>query len=128
MVVLSAAVCSRQGKSLVARQFVEMQRSRIESLLAAFPKLMGTTGAGGKESRGAGKRQHTFIETEAVRYLFQPLESTYLVIITNKASNIVEDLETMRLLAKIVPEYCGGIVSEKMASPPAPRPLGNSAA
>ena len=112
MVVLSAAVCSRQGKSLMARQFVEMQRSRIESLLAAFPKLMGTTG-GVKESRAARARQHTFIETENVRYLFQPLESVYLVLITNKASNIVEDLETMRLLGKIVPEYCGGIVSEK---------------
>ena len=112
MVVLSAAVCSRQGKSLFARQFVEMQRSRIESLLSAFPKLMGTTG-GVKESKQAKARQHTFIETENVRYLFQPLESVYLVIITNKASNIVEDLETMRLLAKIVPEYCGGIVSEQ---------------
>jgi hypothetical protein len=39
-----------------------MTRVRIEGLLAAFPKLVG-----------AGK-QHTFVETEAVRYLYQPLE------------------------------------------------------
>ena len=110
MVVLSCAICSRQGKSLMSRQFVDMQRSRIESLLSAFPKLMGSNGTG-VESKKAS-RQHTFIETEAVRYLFQPLEGVYLVIITNKASNIVEDLETLRLLAKIVPEYCGGIVTE----------------
>ena len=107
MPVLSAAICSRSGKSLMSRQFVDMQRSRIESLLSAFPKLMGTN-KGTLET----KRQHTFIETDSVRYLFQPLEGVYLVIITNKASNIVEDLETLRLLAKIVPEYCGGIVTE----------------
>ena len=48
--------------ALVSRQFVDMSRVRIEGLLAAFPKLVG-----------AGK-QHTYVETENVRYLYQPLE------------------------------------------------------
>ena len=77
MVVLSAAVCTKNGRCLFSRQFVEMNRLRIEGLLAAFPKLMGT-----------GK-QHTFIETDSVRYVYQPVESIFLLLITNKASNIV---------------------------------------
>jgi len=49
--------------ALVSRQFVDMMsRIRIEGLLAAFPKLIG-----------AGK-QHTYVEAENVRYLYQPLE------------------------------------------------------
>ena len=51
-------------------------------------------------------KEHTFIETENVRYLFQPLEALYMVVITNKQSNIMEDLDTLHLLAKLVPEYC----------------------
>eukprot|EP01133_Synstelium_polycarpum_P007781 gene7781-9130_t len=70
-----------------------MTKSRIEGLLSAFPKLIGN-----------GK-QHTFIETENIRYVYQPLESLYLVLVTNKNSNILEDLETLHLLAKLVPEY-----------------------
>lgn len=50
---------------------------------------------------GTGK-QHTFTETDSVRYLFQPLEQLYIVLLTNKASNILEDLETLHLLAKLV--------------------------
>eukprot|EP00624_Nannochloropsis_granulata_P006416 evm.model.NODE_4801_length_9671_cov_37.551338.1 len=80
-----------------------MSRIRIEGLLAAFPKLLGS----GEE------KQHTFIETETVRYVYQPIENLFLLLITNKASNIVEDLETLRLLSKIVPEVAGGVSEER---------------
>lgn len=75
---------------LVSRQFVDMPRIRIEGLLAAFPKLVGT-----------GK-QHTYVETENVRYVYQPIEALYLILVTNKQSNILEDLDTLRLLSKVV--------------------------
>jgi coatomer subunit delta len=83
---------------LVSRQFVEMNRLRVEGLLAAFPKLVGHS------------KQHTFVETDSVRYVYQPLENQmYLLLITTKASNIVEDLGTLRLLAKVVPDVAGGL-------------------
>ena len=55
-VILAVTVCTRAGKLVMSRQFVEMTRIRIEGLVAAFPKLLG----------GAGK-QHTFVETDNVR-------------------------------------------------------------
>eukprot|EP00567_Pseudictyota_dubia_P017146 CAMPEP_0197438406 /NCGR_PEP_ID=MMETSP1175-20131217/5417_1 /TAXON_ID=1003142 /ORGANISM="Triceratium dubium, Strain CCMP147" /LENGTH=542 /DNA_ID=CAMNT_0042968131 /DNA_START=130 /DNA_END=1758 /DNA_ORIENTATION=- len=98
MVVLSASICSGQGKALVSRQFVEMTRMRVEGLFAAFPKLVGHA------------KQHTFVETDTVRYVYQPLENNlYLLLITTKTSNIVEDLGTLRLLAKVVPDVAGSV-------------------
>jgi hypothetical protein len=99
MVVLSAAVTTKGGKVLLARQFAPMTRIRVESLLAAFPKLIGS---------GDSTSQHTFIETEHVRYLYQPIEGLYVVMITNKSSNIKEDLDSLRMIGKLVPEYCNG--------------------
>ena len=50
--------------ALVSRQYMEMSRIRIEGLLAAFPKLVGT----------GNTKQHTYVETENVRYVYQPME------------------------------------------------------
>nr|XP_011464978.1 PREDICTED: coatomer subunit delta-3-like [Fragaria vesca subsp. vesca] len=95
MVVLAASVVTKAGKVLVSRQFSDMPRTRIEGLLVAFPKLLGTT-----------EKQHTYFETENVRFVYQPVEATYLVLVTNKHSNICEDLDTLRLLSKVLENSC----------------------
>ncbi|KAK1359416.1 Coatomer subunit delta [Heracleum sosnowskyi] len=100
MVVLAASIISKSGKALVSRQFVDMSRIRIEGLLAAFPKFVGT-----------GK-QHTCIETKKARYVYQPIESLFLLVVTNKVSNILEDLETLRLFSKLVPKYAYSLDEE----------------
>ncbi|RKP02962.1 hypothetical protein CXG81DRAFT_24368 [Caulochytrium protostelioides] len=84
----------RSSLAVVSRQFVEMPRSRIETLLSSFPKLISI----GEE--------HTFVETEAVRYVYQPLEELFMVLITNKHSNILQDLETLHLFARTVTDTC----------------------
>ena len=64
-------------------------------LLAAFPKLIGSS-----------SKQHTFVDTDNVRYIYQPLDELYMVIITNKQSNILQDIQTLQLFARTISEYC----------------------
>merc|ERR1712217_1013778 len=78
-----------------------MARLRIEGLLSAFPKLLGNDDT-------EQTKQHTFVETDEVRYVYQPMDALYVLLVTNKTSNIIKDLKTLRLLAKLVPEYCEG--------------------
>ena len=93
MVCLAAAVLTKSGKVLIARQFVEMPRMRIENLLATFPKLVGAD------------KQHNTVETAEVRYVYQPIENLMVLLMTNKLSNIVADLELLRLFAKARPPF-----------------------
>lgn len=81
-------------QAVISRQFREMTRTRIESLLASFPKLIPTN------------TQHTSVETAEVRYVYQPLEDLYIVLITNKASNILQDIETLHLFSRVVSDMC----------------------
>ena len=94
MVLLAASICTRGGKPVISRQFKEMPRARVEALLASFPKLIS-----------AGS-QHTTIETETVRYVYQPLEDLYMILITNKSSNILQDIDTLHLFARTVSDMC----------------------
>ncbi|KAK9365254.1 hypothetical protein V1509DRAFT_633622 [Lipomyces kononenkoae] len=94
MVVLAASVCTRGGKAVLSRQFRDMPKSRIEALLAAFPKL---TQSG---------TQHTTVEDENVRYVYQPLEELYMVLITNRQSNILQDIDTLHLFSQTVTTLC----------------------
>lgn len=100
MVVISAAILSK-SKTLLSRQFVEMSRLRIEGLLSAFLRLLDS-----------GSKDYTYIETDSVRYVYLPITSLYLVLITNKQSNILEDLETLKLMQQVVQQCCESSVDE----------------
>lgn len=71
-----------------------MQRSRVEALLAAFPKLADTAS------------QHTTVEQDNVRFVYQPLDELYMVLITNRQSNILQDINTLHLFAQVVGSIC----------------------
>ncbi|KAF2466327.1 uncharacterized protein BDR25DRAFT_268777 [Lindgomyces ingoldianus] len=94
MVVLAASICTRGGKAVLSRQFREMQRSRIEALLASFPKLADS------------QTQHTTCEQDNVRYVYQPLDELYMVLITNLQSNILQDINSLHLFAQVVSSVC----------------------
>ncbi|KAG9233605.1 hypothetical protein BJ875DRAFT_463746 [Amylocarpus encephaloides] len=94
MVVLAASICTRGGKAVLSRQFREMQRSRIEALLASFPKLADTG------------TQHTTVEQDNVRFVYQPLDELYMVLITNRQSNILQDIDSLHLFAQVVTSTC----------------------
>ncbi|KAF5391026.1 hypothetical protein D9757_003937 [Collybiopsis confluens] len=94
MVVLAASICTKGGKAVISRQFRDMTRTRIESLLASFPKLI------------PANTQHTTVETADVRFVYQPLEDLYILLITNKTSNILLDIDTLHLFARVVSDMC----------------------
>lgn len=92
--MLAASICTRGGKAVLSRQFREMQRSRIEALLASFPKLADSG------------TQHTTVEQDNVRFVYQPLDELYMVLITNKQSNILQDIDSLHLFAQVVTSTC----------------------
>jgi hypothetical protein len=71
-----------------------MQRSRIEALLASFPKLADSG------------TQHTIAEQDNVRYVYQPLDELYMVLVTNLQSNILQDINSLHLFAQVVSSIC----------------------
>ncbi|ODV94012.1 hypothetical protein PACTADRAFT_35751 [Pachysolen tannophilus NRRL Y-2460] len=92
MVVLAASICSRGGKTILSRQFRDLSKDRVLSLLANFPTLLS-------ESKSS---QNTTIRDENVRYVYQPLEDVYIVLITNRHSNILQDIDTLHLVTETI--------------------------
>eukprot|EP00347_Sterkiella_histriomuscorum_P011230 403373247 len=86
----------------MARQFIPITRLKLEEYMANFPKLIES-----------GK-QCTHIETDNIRYVYLPMEKLFLVLITTKNSNIIEDLEVIRLLHQVVIQQCQQGLDEKV--------------
>jgi hypothetical protein len=80
-----------------------MQRSRVEALLASFPKLADTAS------------QHTTVEQDNVRFVYQPLDELYMVLITNRQSNILQDISTLHLFAQVVGSICKSMDEREIA-------------
>lgn len=103
IMILSAAIVDKDGCVFVARQYTEMTKSKVEALYLAFSRLI---------TKG---KQHTFIETDEVRYVYQPINEFYCVLITTKQSNILEDIKTMSIFTNAINEYASagkGTISE----------------
>ncbi|KAK3357075.1 hypothetical protein B0T25DRAFT_146243 [Lasiosphaeria hispida] len=94
MVVLAASICTRGGKAVIARAFHDIKRTRIEALLASFPKAADSG------------TQHTTVEQDNVRFVYQPLDELYMVLITNQQSNILQDIDSLHLFSQVVSSIC----------------------
>ena len=91
MVVLAASITTRAGKPLLSRQFKDITKDRVTELLSNFQNLVANSNS-----------QHTFVEDEHVRYVYKPFEDFFIILITNRQSNIIQDLDTLNLFSQTV--------------------------
>lgn len=91
--ILSAAIVDKDGSIYVARQYCELTKSKVEALYVAFSRLI---------TKG---KQHTIIDTNGVRYIYRAINEFYCVLITDKHSNILEDIKTLGLFTGAITEY-----------------------
>jgi hypothetical protein len=91
--ILSAAIVDKDGSIYVARQYCEMTKTKVEALYIAFARLI---------PKG---KQHTVIDTSEVRYIYRAINEFYCVLITDKHSNILEDIKTLSLFTSAIVQY-----------------------
>jgi len=96
MVVLSAAVCTKQGKLELARQFVEMTRSKTQTIWSSFSKLIDHDS------------KHCSFETPECRFMYQHLDNHVVAIATNFSSNVMVDFDILTTLVRIVTDTMQG--------------------
>lgn len=97
MTVLAASVVTRSGRPLISRQFHgSFAKARLESLLVSFTKLI------------PANAEHTTVLSSdgSIRYVYAPVDELYVLLLTPPWSNIIQDLDTLRLLTRIVSETC----------------------
>lgn len=100
MVILTVGVCNKNGQLLLSRQFEGMTRNTVEDIYLSFPKLV---------HQG---QQHTYVQSDKYTFLYIPIDNLYLVMVCSKNSNIIEDMETLRLIYKVLCGICGEGISE----------------
>ena len=102
MAALSVVICNKNARMIFARQFFNITRMDLEEYIVQF-------------SRGVDScKEITHFESDKVRYIFIPVDSLYLILITTKNSNIIEDTEILKLIYRLIQDLCGQINSESI--------------
>jgi hypothetical protein len=102
MAALSVVICNKNARIIFARQFFNISRMDLEEYIVQF-------------SRGVDScKEITHFESDKVRYIFNPIDSLYLILITTKNSNIIEDTEILKLIYRLIQDLCGQINSESI--------------
>lgn len=102
MAALSVVVCNKNARIIFARQFFNITRMDLEEYIVQF-------------SRGVDScKEITHFESDKVRYIFIPIDSLYLILITTKNSNIIEDTEILKLIYRLIQDLCGNVTSESI--------------
>ena len=104
MAALSLVICNKNARIIFARQFFSITRMELEEYIVQF-------------SRGVDScKEITHFESDKVRYIFIPIESLYLILITTKNSNIIEDTEILKIIYRLIQDLCGTINSESIVN------------
>lgn len=100
MAILSISICNKSSKIIFARQFIEMSRKQLEEHIVAFSRNVDI------------HKDSTYFENDKSRYLYIPIESLFLILISTKDSNIIEDMEVIKLSYRLITDLCGGRFNE----------------
>ena len=102
MAALSVVICNKNARIIFARQFFNITRMDLEEYIVQF-------------SRGVDScKEITHFESDKVRYIFVPIDSLYLILITTKNSNIIEDTEILKLIYRLIQDLCGKVNPESI--------------
>ena len=102
MAALSVVICHKSAKIIFARQFFNISRMDLEEYIIQFSRGVDTC------------KEITHFESDKVRYIFIPIDTFYLILITTKNSNIIEDTEILKLIYRLIQDLCNSINQESI--------------
>jgi len=92
----SIVICNKNAKILLARQFIKMSHMELTELVVQFTRNIELC------------RDSTHFESENDLYVFIPIDTLYLVIISHKNSNVIESIENVKLVFRLIQDLCKG--------------------
>ncbi|GBE61745.1 coatomer delta [Babesia ovata] len=90
MDIISTGIASKK-RVLLSRQHCDVKKGDLETGLSNFSRLL-------EKQKG----DHTFVETEKCRFVYQPVDEYYVFVMTSLDSNIVRDIGVVKTLAEIL--------------------------
>ena len=104
MVALSSIICTKNAKIIFSRQFVKMSRMELEEHVVHFTRNIDAC------------KENTTFDSDKARYIFIPIENLYLVLLTDRDSNLIEDIEMLKLIYRLIQDICGNITEESIVN------------